>query len=146
MSEIDMEWTADSAHLAEPIELRIGADLRNLPILRSLAASIASQVEFDVDAIADLRLAVDEACSTLIDAARAGSPVVCRFSVEESVVLRFDGAVMSTHTEPVNTNGFGWHVLSTLTSSAVSWLDSDPPDGASWLHIEITKGKVETSA
>jgi serine/threonine-protein kinase RsbW len=58
------EGTEDGS--PEEIELRIGAVLTNLPIIRSLAASIAMRADFDLDSIADLRLAVDEACSTLI--------------------------------------------------------------------------------
>lgn len=144
MSETEIEPPAQRTYRHEPIELRIRADLTHLPVIRSVVGSVAAQADFDLDTIADLRLAVDEACSTLIDAARGESTLVCRFSVDDDVVLRFDGAVPSARPEPPSTGSFGWQILTTLTSSAATWLERDNPHGDSWLHIEITKAKAET--
>ncbi|WP_252194324.1 hypothetical protein [Rhodococcus sp. GOMB7] len=45
------------------VELRIQATLDQLSILRALAATVAIQENFDLDAIADIKLAMDEICT-----------------------------------------------------------------------------------
>ncbi len=42
------------------VELRIQTTLDQLSILRALAATVAIQENFDLDAIADIKLAMDE--------------------------------------------------------------------------------------
>lgn len=85
------------------------------------------RADFDLDAIADLKIAVDEACSMLIMRAAKGSTLQCTFGTDEagiSVVAEVD----RDGGEPLDENVFGWHVLSTLTDE-VSWhsLDGDSP-------------------
>ncbi|WP_372493550.1 ATP-binding protein [Prauserella alba] len=140
------------------IEVRLGANLTHLPIVRSIAANLAVRADFDIDAISDLRLAVDEACSTLITSAADGSAMRCRFTIE-SDELRFHGTVPSADREPPSTASFGWKVLTTLADSATTWLepaadlspDGAEPDGAApgdapdgphgRVHVEVTKRK-----
>jgi serine/threonine-protein kinase RsbW len=121
------------------IELRLSADLVNLPIVRSVVATIATRADFDLDTIADLRLAVDEACSTLITRAVPGTIMSCRFTVPGDT-LCFVGTVQSaTGTEP-STRSFGWRVLSTLTDTVQSRVSSN---GQSYrLNIELAKRRV----
>ena len=54
------------------IEVKVRADPSQLVILRGIAATMASQCNFDLDEIADVRLAVDEASSLLIVRAQPG--------------------------------------------------------------------------
>ncbi|CAM3051174.1 ATP-binding protein [Prescottella defluvii] len=98
------------------IELRAPADASQLGPIRSVAASLAEQCGMTLDQIADLRLAVDEACSTLFRIALTGSEVVCRFRVSPDS-LHF-AACVATEGEDVDgpyERRFGWHVLRTLT-------------------------------
>lgn len=125
----------------DDIELRLGANLVHLPIIRSVAASIAMRADFDLDAIADLRLAVDEACSTLITRADPRSTMVCRFTINDSE-LRFSGAVSSSSSDAPSTASFGWRVLTTLADTASSWVEQGGNNGQrNWVHIELAKRK-----
>ncbi|MFF5991417.1 ATP-binding protein [Prauserella flavalba] len=125
----------------DDIELRLGASLVHLPIIRSVAANIAMRADFDLDAIADLRLAVDEACSTLITRAVPGTTMVCRFTIDDDE-LRFSGAVTSADHEAPSTASFGWRVLTTLADSADSWVETAARDGQGhWVHVELAKRK-----
>ena len=54
---------------ATALELRVPARLENLALVRALVAAVAAFEELGLDAIADLRLAIDEACTLLIRAA-----------------------------------------------------------------------------
>ncbi|MFD1051218.1 ATP-binding protein, partial [Kibdelosporangium lantanae] len=73
------ESSVDSVVGMGDIELRVPAELRYLPILRSLAATIALREDFDLDFVADFKLAVDEAGSMLVTAAYPGAELVGRF-------------------------------------------------------------------
>lgn len=121
------------------IELRLSADLVNLPIVRSVVATIATRADFDLDAIADLKLAVDEACSTLITRAVPGTVMSCRFTVADDE-LCFAGTVHSAIDSEPSTRSFGWRVLTTLTDMVHSRVSSN--GGHHRLDIELAKRRV----
>ncbi|OZM73263.1 ATP-binding protein [Amycolatopsis antarctica] len=123
----------------DDIELRLGADLVHLPIIRSVAGSIAIRADFDLDAVADLRLAIDEAASTLIARAMPGTTLVCRFAADEDT-LRFTGEARSADEQPPSTGSFGWRVLTTLADTARTWVELGDAEGHH-MHIELSKRK-----
>lgn len=51
------------------VELHVAARLENLAMLRTLVGAIGTYEDLDFDAVADLRLAVDEVCTRLIRSA-----------------------------------------------------------------------------
>jgi len=125
----------------DEVELRIGATLTNLPIIRSLAASIAMRADFDLDSIADLKLAVDEACSTLITKAAPGSALGCCFTVAGDEI-RFTVTVAAASGDAPDTSSFGWQVLTTLTDDASAWVEGNGQPGHHQAHIELTKRRI----
>ena len=127
----------------DEIELRLGAELTNLPIIRSLTSSIAMRADFDLDAIADLKLAVDEACSTLITRAAANAALSCVFKVNKDEI-RFVVSIRSTSDGKPSNDSFGWRVLTTLTDHADSWVE--PDDGQHLVHIEVAKRRADGPA
>ena len=62
------------------IELTIPADPRLLRLVRLVASGLASTAGFDVDELDDLRIAVDEAVSALLEGS-SGEPLPLRFDV-----------------------------------------------------------------
>jgi serine/threonine-protein kinase RsbW len=134
------EGTEDGS--PEEIELRIGAVLTNLPIIRSLAASIAMRADFDLDSIADLRLAVDEACSTLITQGAPNTVLTCSFRVSGDEI-RFVVTVPSTSDAKPSSDSFGWRVLSTLTDHTATWVDGPDDSDTHLVHIELAKRRTE---
>jgi len=131
--------------VADPdaIELRLATRLEHLPVIRSVASNLAIRADFNLDAIADLKLAVDEACSTLITRAVPGTTLTCTFTVRPDE-FQFAAAVASSSADEPSRDSFGWRVLSTLTDRAGSWVDKlpDRPDGQEYLvRIELTKRK-----
>lgn len=131
-------------HAHNDIELRLGADLAHLPIVRSVVATIATRADFDLDAISDLRLAVDEACSTLITRAVEGSMMRCRFTISGDE-LRFTGTVRSASDAEPSTKSFGWRVLTTLTDSVDSRVTTNGQTGHQ-IDIELAKRRVVVDA
>ena len=96
------------------IEVRIAASAAQISAVRVVAADLAARQDFDLDAVSDLRMAVDEACATLVPLAAPGTMLSCRFLVDASSI-----EVLATVTVPqpatVPQNTFGWRVLATLT-------------------------------
>jgi serine/threonine-protein kinase RsbW len=133
------EAVAGSQDEPDGIELRIAARLEQLPIIRSLAATVAIRADFDLDSIADLKLAVDEACSTLITRAVPGSTLTCRFTLRGNEI-RFEGTTSSPNGAQPRRDSFGWRVLSTLTDEVSSWVE--PSATGHHVHIEIIKRKT----
>ncbi len=95
------------------VELRLRADLANLPIVRGVCTTVAMGTDFTMDEIADLRLAVDEVCSQLITLAAPGAVLDCRFHLDGDAV-RFTAGARSRDGRAPATDSFGWHVLRTL--------------------------------
>jgi hypothetical protein len=50
-------------------------------VIRAVAADLAARADFEVDSIDDLRMAVDDACTMLIEIAAQGATLSCRFTV-----------------------------------------------------------------
>ena len=124
------------ADVPSPVEVRVHADPALIPSIRAVAADLAARADFDLDAVSDLRMAVDEACSALVPLAAEGGQLRCGFTVVDGAIVAVarvpaaPGAVLAQDT-------FGWRVLSTLTDSA-EVLDSDPD----WIGIRLSKDRA----
>ncbi len=53
-----------------------------LSVLRTATAGLAARLDFTIDEIEDLRIAVDEACALLLPGAGPGAELTCRFLLE----------------------------------------------------------------
>jgi len=97
------------------VELRVPADTAYVAVLRTTTAGLAARLDFTLDDIEDLRIAVDEACAMVLPQARAGSDLTCSFDLAPT---RLTVAVTAECEEPrpPDRNGFAWTVLSALTS------------------------------
>src|SRR4029450_3559559 len=63
-------------------EIRIPADSAFLAVLRTATAGLAARLDFTLDDIEDLRIAVDEACAMVLPQARVDSDLTCAFDLE----------------------------------------------------------------
>ncbi|MGH3497610.1 MAG: ATP-binding protein [Nocardioidaceae bacterium] len=97
------------------IEMTVPADSAYLSVLRTAAAGLAARLNFTLDDIEDLRIAVDEACSMLLAQAAGDSRMHCSF------VLTDDSVTVSVSAHAPNPkvpsrNGFAWTVLTALAT------------------------------
>lgn len=65
----------------QPVRLIFPAEARSLRLARLVAAGVAGEAGFSIDAIEDLRVAVDELCAVLIDGAGPEAEVTVSYSV-----------------------------------------------------------------
>ncbi|MFR9750179.1 ATP-binding protein [Nocardia sp. 004] len=115
--------SAEQGLYSTPVEIRVAASVTQLPIVRGLAETLVLLSDFTLDEVADIRLAVDEVCSTLIALAAPETSLNCRFTVGDTELLvRVDG-VADKQGLP-DQHSFGWHVLRTLTDTVDATQDS----------------------
>lgn len=111
----DAESSADAiARSPKAVELRINAQLENLAVVRTVIGAIGTFEDLDLDAVADLRLAVDEACTRLIkSAAKDGTLVLVIDPRPNELVI--DVSTTSAAEDILTPGSFSWHVLTSLT-------------------------------
>jgi serine/threonine-protein kinase RsbW len=116
--------TAGSALTAEQpaggtqdrVTVRMPADGAYLSVLRTATAGLAARLDFTLDDIEDLRIAVDEACAMLLSQAIPGSSLECSFALEPDG-MAISVSVPSLNPRPPSADTFAWTVLSALAGS-----------------------------
>jgi serine/threonine-protein kinase RsbW len=105
--------TSTHATPGDHVELRVPATSAYLAVLRTAAAGLAARLDFTLDDIEDLRIAVDEACALLLPLAAADTQLTCRFDLL-GTVLQVAVSVPSEAAEPPQPGSFAWTVLSAI--------------------------------
>jgi len=99
------------------VELRLPADGAYVSVLRTLTAGLAARLDFTIDDIEDLRIAVGEACAMVLPEADPGSDLTGRFALAPGRLV-ISVAVTASQPSPPDHDSFAWQVLTTLASSA----------------------------
>jgi serine/threonine-protein kinase RsbW len=108
------------------VELRVAATLENLAVLRTLVAAVGTFEDLDFDAVADLRLAVDEACTRLIRSAMPDSMLLLVVDPRDDAVV-IDVSTACKSPDILSPGSFSWHVLSSLTDEVHTFQDGQGP-------------------
>ncbi|GAC1412150.1 MAG: anti-sigma B factor RsbW [Mycobacterium sp.] len=95
-------------------------------------AAVATFEDLDFDAVADLRLAVDEACTRLIRSAMPDSTLLLVVDPQDAAVV-IHASTTCKSPDILAPGSFSWHVLSSLTDEVRTFSDSsgghDDADG-----------------
>jgi len=100
----------------DQVTVRMPADGAYLSVLRTATAGLAARLDFTLDDIEDLRIAVDEACAMLLGQAIPGSSLDCTFSLSPDM-LTISVSVACLSPRPPTGDTFAWTVLSALAGS-----------------------------
>lgn len=119
------------------VEIRVAARLENLAVVRTLVAAVAAFEDLDFDVVADLRLAVDEACTSLIRASTPDSTLHLIVDPGEQTV-EITASTTCAGASVVEPGSFSWHVLSSLTDEVKTYTDGDGPDTGQVSGITLT--------
>lgn len=133
---------ADAAGETALVQVPAHADY--LPVIRSASAHLATKAGFTLPEVADLRLAVDEACVLLLrhtvrdeppggPAAGAGE-LSCRFILDGSS-LRVVLSREARNAASPQSDEFGWSILSALVDG-IQWRADGPV-----VYVEILKDR-----
>ncbi|MGH3858851.1 ATP-binding protein [Actinokineospora sp.] len=118
------------------VELTVG--MAELPLVRTVAAAIAMREDYDIEAIADVKLIVDEACSLLVDRAVAGTALVCRFEIAPSRI-RFSAAVEGFDARPIDDTTLGWGLLVSLVDDINHTVDTSRPLPVLRIDVDVRR-------
>jgi serine/threonine-protein kinase RsbW len=106
------------------VVLRLPAAGAYLSVLRTATASLASRLDFTIDDIEDLRIAVDEACAMLLTQAVPGADLECTFELTAGAI-RVDVSVLTQGGTEPSRDTFAWTVLTALAGEVDSSMDAD---------------------
>jgi serine/threonine-protein kinase RsbW len=106
------------------VVLRLPAAGAYLSVLRTATASLASRLDFTIDDIEDLRIAVDEACAMLLTQALPGADLECSFELTGDTI-RIDVSVLTLDGHEPSRDTFAWTVLTALAGEVDSSVDAD---------------------
>ena len=121
------ELESDVDHLRDRpdvVELRLPAESAYLSVLRTATAGLAARLDFTLDEIEDLRIAVDEACAMLLPLALDGARLTCRFELLPDT-LQVTVSIPTAQTELPKRDTFSWAVLSALAGQVDNGLDEE---------------------
>ena len=105
-------------------ELRLPADSAYVAVLRITTAGIAARLDFTLDDIEDLRMAVGEASAMLLDRARPGGQLIARFYLGEGrIEVRVSADAVNP--APPDTDSFAWQVLTTAATDVTAEAGDD---------------------
>jgi serine/threonine-protein kinase RsbW len=121
------------------VVLTVPADSSYVCVVRTATSAVCARADFTVDALDDVRLAVDEACALAIADAPAGSDMTVTLRAEGATVT-IDIAAASATGQPVSTTSFAWTVLTAL----VDRVQTEVADGS--LHIQLRSHGIESVA
>jgi len=95
-----------------------------LSVLRTATAGLAARLDFTLDEIEDLRIAVDEACAMLLPQAIPGTNLECAFDLGNQEMTITVSVVAAEPRMPAR-DTFAWTVLSALAGTVDSRLGPD---------------------
>ena len=101
----------------EVVSIKTPAVPRYVAVIRLTAAAVTSRLGFTLDEVEDLKLAVDEAVSLLIESASDGAMVSVEFDINAATLL-IEARVSAT--KAPDEASYGWGVLRALSSDARS--------------------------
>ena len=125
------------------VEFRVAARLENLAVLRTLIAAVATFEDLDMDSVADLRLAVDEACTRLIRSAAPGATLVVVVHPLEHD-LKIDASTTCTSSDIMAPGSFSWHVLSSLTDEVKTFQNGQGAEEGQVFGISMTTRRASS--
>ena len=140
MSE-ELVTEQESVTTAEPavediVEIRLPADSAYLSVLRTATAGLAARLDFTLDEIEDLRIAVDEACAMLMPYAVDTAAMVCRFELLPDT-LEIMVTIPTTRGQLPERDTFSWTVLSALAGE----VDCGLGEGREvWIRLRKRRG------
>ena len=145
-------WVVNSQAQASPshrqpvwsIELHTTANPVVIPVIRAVAADLATRAGFEADSIDDLRMAVDDACAMLVRIAAEGATLSCRLTVWPERIEAVADVDVEDGAQPLPIGSFGWRVLECLAEEVKACAVPAQPGQRG--RVRITLGKQAVTA
>ena len=118
------------------VELRLPADSAYVSVLRTTTAGLAARLDFPIDDIEDLRIAVGEASAMVLPEAAPDTDLTCRFYLSAGALTVEVGVEAADPVHP-DYDSFAWQVLSTLATRA----EAESSDGRFSVSLSMEPGE-----
>ncbi|MFT4286660.1 anti-sigma factor [Nocardioides sp.] len=104
-------------------ELRLPADGAFVAVLRTATTGLAARLDFTLDDLEDLRIAVGEAAALVLESAQPDADLTARFWLRPGMLTVAVGAAAAAprHPDPAS---FAWTVLTTLAAEVSARAES----------------------
>ena len=115
------------------VELRLPAEGAYATIVRTTAAGLAARLDFTIDDIEDLRIAIGEATALAVPAADPGTDLVaCFFFGAGSLTVTLEAEARDD--PPLDIGSFAWQVLDTMAHD----VSAGPEEGRFRVRFTVT--------
>jgi serine/threonine-protein kinase RsbW len=118
------------------VELRLPADSAYVSVLRTTTAGLAARLDFPIDDIEDLRIAVGEASAMVLPEAAVDTDLTCSFYMSADSLTVEVGVEASAPVQP-DYDSFAWQVLSTLATRA----EAESSEGRFSVRLNMEPGE-----
>jgi serine/threonine-protein kinase RsbW len=118
------------------VELRLPADSAYVSVLRTTTAGLAARLDFPIDDIEDLRIAVGEASAMVLPEAAPDTDLTGSFYMTAGS-LTVQVSVEAPYPVQPDYDSFAWQVLSTLATRA----EADTSDGRFSVSLSMEPGE-----
>jgi serine/threonine-protein kinase RsbW len=106
------------------IRLSIPASSAWVVLVRTAATACCARLDFDVERLEDVRLAVDEVAALLVDHAVAGTDVDCELTPHDDGRLDISLTAETASGALPPTDTFAWAVLTALVDDVTATVDA----------------------
>lgn len=112
-----------------PVVVTVPAQAASVHVLRAVVASVAARLELSIDAVEEMRIAIDEAAALLLqlDAATVLRAHISADASTVTTLLSTDGAVVSEWPPPGAEGSWPWRVITGLCDEAAFERSADGP-------------------
>lgn len=125
------------------VELRVTPRLESLAVVRMLVGAIATFEDLDVDAVADLRLAIDELCTLLIRSAAPDATLTVVIDPHDDDVT-IQASAACNGADVLTPGSFSWHVLTSLVDDVQTYRDgSETGSAGAVFGVTLTTRRAE---
>lgn len=120
----DTVMPAEMSGVRDAVTVRLPATSAYLSVLRTATAGLAARLDFTLDEIEDLRIAVDEACAMLLAEAEPEVDLTCEFELIDDT-MKIAVSVPTTDGKEPARDTFAWTVLNALAGDVDAHADPD---------------------
>jgi hypothetical protein len=132
---------APEGRRADRLELRVPTTATQLPAVRAMAGDLAMRMDYDLDAVEDLRLAVDEACGLLLEAFTAARPgSIDRLTVRFACDAARDEIVVDAWRDDVIAAGPASDVTTMVLDALTAWWALQVSDTRASVGLRVAIG------
>ncbi len=107
------------------VTLRMPANSAFVVLIRAAISAMCARLDFTIDRIEDVKLAVDEAAALLLSDAPEGTDLDVRFTPDAPDGIRVEMTAPTVHGRSLERDSFTWTVLTALVDEVVATVSAD---------------------